>query len=81
MKSGRGKRISSCAFWQPRLDVFHDRAERDSQRRAIKQAVREETGLVASVGVAPNKFLAKIASDLKKPVGRRASLEAGPRDR
>ena len=35
----------------------------------IKQAVREETRLVVSVGVAPNKFLAKIASDLKKPNG------------
>lgn len=35
--------------------------------RKIKQAVCEETGLVVSVGVAPNKFLAKIASDLKKP--------------
>jgi DNA polymerase-4 len=35
----------------------------------IKQAVREESKLVVSVGVAPNKFLAKIASDLKKPDG------------
>ncbi len=37
--------------------------------RTIKQAVREETQLVVSVGVAPNKFLAKIASDLQKPDG------------
>ena len=35
--------------------------------RRIKQAIRQELRLVASVGVAPNKFLAKIASDLKKP--------------
>ncbi|MCB1630050.1 MAG: DNA polymerase IV, partial [Xanthomonadales bacterium] len=36
---------------------------------AIKQAVREELALVASIGVAPNKFVAKIASDLDKPDG------------
>jgi DNA polymerase-4 len=37
--------------------------------RMIKQEIRERLRLVASVGVAPNKFLAKIASDLKKPDG------------
>lgn len=33
----------------------------------IKQAIREETGLSASAGVAPCKFVAKVASDLRKP--------------
>ncbi len=36
---------------------------------AIRAAIREETGLTASAGVAPNKFLAKIASDHRKPDG------------
>lgn len=36
---------------------------------AIRAAIREETSLTASAGVAPNKFLAKIASDWNKPDG------------
>jgi len=35
----------------------------------IKGAIREETALTASVGIAPVKFVAKIASDLEKPDG------------
>jgi len=35
----------------------------------IRQQIREELNLTASAGVAPNKFLAKIASDWKKPNG------------
>ena len=37
--------------------------------RRIKRAIREQTGLTASAGVAPNKFLAKIASGWRKPDG------------
>jgi DNA polymerase-4 len=37
--------------------------------RTIRQQIRQELQLTASAGVAPNKFLAKIASDWRKPDG------------
>ena len=36
---------------------------------SIKDRIKNSTGLTASAGIAPNKFLAKIASDLDKPDG------------
>ena len=43
--------------------------------RALKEAVRGDVGVVVSVGVAPNKYLAKQASDLDKPDGLTLLLE------
>jgi DNA polymerase-4 len=54
------------------LDVTHELTGLPSATataEAIRAAIRETTGLTASAGVAPNKFLAKIASDWKKPDG------------
>lgn len=47
---------------------FEDAAE---HARRVKAAVREREGLPCTVGVAPNKSIAKIASDLAKPDGLR----------
>lgn len=54
------------------LDVSENKAGLPTATRvakAIRQQIREELNLTASAGVAPNKFLAKIASDWKKPDG------------
>jgi DNA polymerase-4 len=54
------------------LDVTESQAALGSAEAiavAIKRKIVERTGVTASVGVAPNKLVAKIASDLRKPDG------------
>ena len=54
------------------LDVTEDRLELGSARAIaedIRRRIREETGLTASAGVSYCKFIAKLASDHRKPDG------------
>jgi DNA polymerase IV len=54
------------------LDVTHDKQNIGSAidiAKLIKQAIKDELKLTASAGVSTNKFVAKIASDIKKPDG------------
>lgn len=50
------------------LDLSGLLSPRAAMRRLIKQ-IREATGLTASVGIGPNKLVAKVASDAEKPAG------------
>jgi len=54
------------------LDVTENKTDLPTATRVartIREQIREELKLTASAGVAPNKFLAKIASDWRKPDG------------
>ncbi len=52
------------------LDLSHRSESGAALAREIRRAIREETGLTASAGIAPNKMIAKIASDWNKPDGQ-----------
>jgi DNA polymerase-4 len=49
------------------LDVSHRPEEPLALAEEIRQRIRTETGLTASIGIGPNKLLAKIACGLRKP--------------
>jgi DNA polymerase IV len=59
------------------LDVSHLESEGASIASEIRARIRAVTGLTASAGIAPNKFLAKVASDWRKPDGQYEVTQAG----
>ena len=58
------------------LDISHLQSAGAAVAREIRAQILEETGLTASAGVAPNKLLAKIASEWNKPNGQFEIAEA-----
>lgn len=72
-------RVEKVSVDEAYLDVsesFADRADPDSAlvaavplARSLKQRIRDERALTASIGIGANKFLAKLGSDFQKPDG------------
>ena len=67
--SDRIEQISVDEAFLEVTDRAPDYRAAEKLARRIKQEIREELQLTASVGVGPNKFLAKLGSDLRKPDG------------
>jgi DNA polymerase IV len=81
------ERVESVGLDEAYLDLTDIERYRAAARR-VKEAVRERTGLTCSVGIGPNKLVAKVASDAEKPDGfveltpaeaRERFAEASPR--
>lgn len=51
------------------LDISQIERASEDIAKEIKKRIKEDTGLTCSIGIAPNKLLAKIASDMQKPDG------------
>ena len=62
------ERVEVVGLDEAYLDLTGLDRHRSAARR-VKEAVRSETGLTCSVGIGPNKLVAKVASDAEKPDG------------
>ncbi|HXX58956.1 MAG TPA: DNA polymerase IV, partial [Thermodesulfovibrionales bacterium] len=51
------------------LDISESDTSSEDIVRELKKRIRNETGLTCSIGIGPNKLIAKIASDMEKPDG------------
>jgi DNA polymerase IV len=65
---GHVERVEVVGLDEAYLDLTGLDRHRSAARR-LKEAVKSETGLTCSVGIGPNKLVAKVASDAEKPDG------------
>ena len=65
---GHVERVEVVGLDEAYLDLTGLDRHRSAARR-VKEAVRADTGLTCSVGIGPNKLVAKVASDAEKPDG------------
>lgn len=66
-------RIEPLSLDEAYLDVStapHCQGSATRMAQAIRQRIEAEVGITASAGIAPNKFIAKVASDWNKPNGQ-----------
>lgn len=71
-----GARVQSMGFDEAFLDVSDLPESGEAIARAIRRRIADELHLTASVGVGPNRLVAKIASNLQKPDGLTVITEA-----
>ena len=62
------ERVEVVGLDEAYLDVGDLYSPRAAMRRLVRE-IREATGIVCSVGIGPNKLVAKVASDAEKPAG------------
>ncbi len=82
-KEGRGRGVVSSASYEAYLDLsgrVEDLDQAANLARTIMQEVLDREDLSCSVGVAPNKMLAKIGSDFRKPYGLTVISEKGAKE-
>lgn len=63
------RRVEEIGLDEAFLDISRSALPPEQIARLIKENIKADTGLSCSVGIGPNKLLAKIASDLEKPDG------------
>jgi DNA polymerase IV len=65
---GTVERVEVVGLDEAYLDVSDLLSPRAAMRRLVRE-IREQTGIACSVGIGPNKLVAKVASDAEKPAG------------